>query len=147
MGVSKPVDWKIVDELLEAGCMGTEIAPRLGICAETLYLRCQADKNKHFTVYAQEKRACGDVLLKKKQFDKALGIDTTGDNTLLIWLGKTRLGQKEDASQSENMAQLNQKFDQIVGIFCPSHKEAKDVGLDSSKENIDCNSTSNDKKS
>lgn len=87
----KPIDWKLVDELLIAGCMGTEIAPHFDMHYETLYRRVEEKFGIGFTEYSRQKRAQGDACLRKVQYDKAMG----GDNTLLVWLGKNRLAQKE----------------------------------------------------
>ena len=46
-----------------------------------------------FTVYSAEKKQKGCSLVRVKQFDKAIGGD--GDTSLLIWLGKNILGQKD----------------------------------------------------
>jgi hypothetical protein len=91
----KEIDWIIVDEFLIAGCPGTKIADAIGVCADTLYDRCEKDKGVNFSAYSQQKKTTGDALLHKAQFDKAIGKTESGDNTLLIWLGKTRLEQKE----------------------------------------------------
>ena len=90
------IDWKRVDELLEADCEGTEIAAALGINPLTLYRRCETDHKVIFSKYLQEKKASGNSLLKEKQFDIAL----EGDKTMLIWLGKQRLGQSDKTQQS-----------------------------------------------
>jgi hypothetical protein len=87
----KPIDWKKVDELLIAGCSGAEIASHFNLTPETLYERTAKEYNKGFSTYSQELRQKGDSLLRHKQFQKAM----TGDNTMLIWLGKNRMGQKE----------------------------------------------------
>jgi hypothetical protein len=87
-----PIDWEKVDELLEYGCTGVEIAARLGITGETLYERTQREKGASFSLYANEKRAKGDTLLREYQFKQA----KKGNITMLIWLGKQRLGQKEN---------------------------------------------------
>jgi hypothetical protein len=92
---SVKIDWKMVDENLEAGCNGTEIAAALGMHPDTFYNKVMSEKGTGFTAYAQEKRANGDKLLKKAQFDKALGRNKEADNTMLIWLGKQRLNQRE----------------------------------------------------
>lgn len=94
----KPIDWAKVDQLLLAGCTGTEIAPHFDIHVENFYLRVQEQYGMGFTGYSALKRQQGDSLLKAKQFEKAM----KGDNTLLIWLGKTRLNQKEDDSKNPN---------------------------------------------
>jgi hypothetical protein len=90
------IDWKTVNKLLEADCEGTEIAAYLGIVPNTLYRRCETDHKISFSKYLQEKKAKGNSLLKVKQFDKAM----SGDRTMLVWLGKQRLGQSEKAQQS-----------------------------------------------
>lgn len=87
----KEIDWKLVDEYLIAGCPGTKIADALGIHAETLYDRCQMEKGLGFSAYSQQKRSNGDALLHKAQYDYAVD----GDTALLIFLGKTRLEQRE----------------------------------------------------
>jgi hypothetical protein len=89
-------DWKKIDDLLIAGCNGTEIAGYLGINQDTLYRWALEDKNMTFADYQAEKRSRGDSLLKAQQFAKAMGLTDKGDNTLLIWLGKCRLKQKEE---------------------------------------------------
>jgi hypothetical protein len=92
------IDWDYVDSLLEAGCSGREISSTIGITPQTIYDRCLQDNKKEFSLYSQEKQAKGESLLRAHQYAKALGYTDKGDNTLLIWLGKTRLKQI-DASQ------------------------------------------------
>ena len=93
------IDWKRVNELLEADCEGTEIAAHLGIVPETLYRRCEADNKISFSKYLQEKKASGNSILKEKQFT----IAKDGDKTMLIWLGKQRLGQSEKQDLSHTI--------------------------------------------
>lgn len=89
------IDWKRVDDLLIVGCSGKEIAASIGVNYHTLYDRCFTDHGIQFSEYSQSKYAKGDSILRAHQFAKAIGKTTEGDNTLLIWLGKNRLGQKE----------------------------------------------------
>lgn len=86
------VDWSVVDNLLAAGCPGTEVASHLGIHPTTLYRHCEEEHKVNFTVYSQQKRAKGDALLRVAQFDEAV---RERDRGLLIWLGKNRLGQSD----------------------------------------------------
>jgi len=98
------IDWDRVDELLECGCTGEEIAACFGMAPTTFYQRLSAKYEMHFTSYRQMMKAKGESLLREQQFKKALGLSQLGDNTLLIWLGKQRLGQAEshpDQSVSE----------------------------------------------
>jgi hypothetical protein len=90
------INWDLVAEYLEAGCSGAEIASMIGVSAPTLYDRCQIDNGLMFSEYSQQKREKGDSLLRKVQFEAAI---KDKDRTMLIWLGKQRLGQKEKAEQ------------------------------------------------
>lgn len=90
------IDWDKIDRLLEAGCDGTEVAATFGINEETLYRRCEKDNKVGFSDYKATKRASGDRLLRVKQFEIAM----TGDKTMLVWLGKQRLGQSEKNEHS-----------------------------------------------
>jgi predicted metal-binding transcription factor (methanogenesis marker protein 9) len=103
------IDWKRVDELLEADCSGAGIAAILGIAPCTLYDRCLKDKGISFSEYSQQKNSKGESLLKEVQYLKAM----SGDNTLLVWLGKVRLKQKE--YQDEIIKQeVESKFEQLM---------------------------------
>lgn len=86
-----PIDWDQVDKLLMSGCLGTEIASSIGCCVDTLYDRTFQEKGVIFSAYAREKKEKGDTILRHAQFAKA----AKGDNTMLIWLGKLRLGQRD----------------------------------------------------
>lgn len=86
------IDWKIVDDLLISGCTGMEVSSYLGIHHDTLYYRVQDEFKMNFTEYASKYRQKGEALLRHTQFKKAI---KQSDNTMLIWLGKNRLGQRE----------------------------------------------------
>lgn len=118
-----PIDWTLVDKCLEADCTGTQVAGILGIHQDTLYGRCQKDKGMTFTDYSSEKKCKGDALLKVKQYKEAMN----GDRGMLIWLGKQRLGQREEIRQKTILE------DSSVTIYLPDNarndfveKEEKD---------------------
>ena len=100
-----PIDWKKVDKLLIAGCLGTEIASHFVMHPNTFYDRVQQKFGVSFTEYSQEKKSTGDSILREKQFE----IANKGNVTLLIWLGKNRLGQK-DQEQNELKPILTDQF-------------------------------------
>lgn len=85
------VDYKRVDEMLEAGCNGAEVAAAIGMHPDTLYKRIEDDFAVCFSAYKQEKVSKGDQLLREKLYEKA----KKGDSTSLIFLSKTRLGMTE----------------------------------------------------
>jgi len=92
-----PIDWNKVEYLLKAGCMGTEVAAKFAMHPQTFYNRVvQHYGCTNYTEFLQEMRTEGDADIRAKQYEKALGLTETGDNTLLIWLGKNRLGQKNE---------------------------------------------------
>lgn len=88
----KEIDWNKVDQYLIGGSNGVQIAGKFGIHPDTLYDRCQQEKGVVFSAYAQEKRSCGDADLHLSQYLKAVKDKNT---TMLIHLGKHRLGQKD----------------------------------------------------
>ena len=90
-----PIDWKMVDKLLESGCIGTDIAGSLGCHPQTFYDRCWKENGVTFTEYASQRRSSGDNLLRAAQMQVAL----QGNTSMLIWLGKNRLSQKDDPVQ------------------------------------------------
>lgn len=87
-----PIDFTIVDKMLESGCDGVQIASRLGCHPDTLYIRTHDVFDMTFSAYASLKRAKGDSFIHETQYDLAT---KDRDKTMLIWLGKQRLGQKE----------------------------------------------------
>ena len=107
------IDWDAVAEYLMAGCSGVEVAAQLGIHENTLYQRCKTDLGVEFVAFKQEKQASGDSILKKVQFEAAI---KDKDRSMLIWLGKQRLGQKEKGEQDI-------KVDGGINIvFKPAHE-------------------------
>lgn len=110
----KPIDWDLVDELLMAGCEGTEIAPHFDMHYNTFYLRVQEEHGVGFSEYRAQKRSHGIACIRRKQFQKALD----GDNTLLIWLGKTYVGQRESDNaptiDAQTAANVKALLDQIA---------------------------------
>jgi hypothetical protein len=89
----KIIDWEKVDRLIEAGCSGHEIAPAIGIDSDTLYSRCVHDNGSTYSDYSAKLKAKGEGLIKAKQFQLAM----SGNPSMLIWLGKNRLGQSDKA--------------------------------------------------
>lgn len=92
----KEIDWDRVDYMLKCGAIGTEIAASFYIHPDTFYKRVEQKYGMGFTAYQQQRCAEGDASIRMKQYEKAMGLTDTGDNTLLIWLGKNRLGQKNE---------------------------------------------------
>lgn len=99
------IKWDIVDKYLMAGCSGVQIAASMGICIDTLYDRCVLENKVSFSSYSLEKYEKGNASLFAKQFSVAM----EGDKTMLVWLGKQRLKQKDKIHQDiESKQQISQ---------------------------------------
>lgn len=109
----KPIDWDKVDQLLLAGCLGTEIAPHFNMHPTTFYDRVQIKYGMTFTLYSCQKHQEGDSLLRAAQYKNAM----KGNTTMQIWLGKNRLKQKEgdDKGAPPNDKPLTEIIDQLNG--------------------------------
>lgn len=85
------IDWTLVGKYAEAGSSGLGIAAVIGIDEHTLRVRCVTDNKCRLTEFLQAKRAKGDESLRDKQQEVAMA----GNVTMLIWLGKNKLGQSD----------------------------------------------------
>lgn len=86
-----PIDWERVIKMTMAGATGASIAHDLGLKPDLLYARCQSDQGLDFSTFQILHRMRGDDMLKLKQFELAM----KGDKSMLIWLGKNRLKQRD----------------------------------------------------
>ena len=94
------IDWQRVAKLCQAGCSGVGIASQLGIDEATLRKRCDRDNGVSFSEFRQQNLKSGNDLLHAKQFELAM----KGDKTMLVWLGKQRLGQTDKAETKNDGA-------------------------------------------
>lgn len=79
----KPIDNEVVNAMAFGGASDIVIAAYLGISVDTLNRRCQPGLDTA--------RADLKIRLQQKQVSLALA----GDRTMLVWLGKAMLGQRE----------------------------------------------------
>lgn len=110
------IDWDKVDYMLRCGALGTEIAATFAIHPNTFYRRVEEKFKMSFSEFSQERRALGDYSLRQKQYEKAMGLTDTGDNTLLIWLGKNRLGQRNEDKLTIATQEQQQALDKTMDI-------------------------------
>ena len=94
------LDERVVEELASVDCSYQEMATILGVSAKTL--------TRNYVQVIEKGRDHGKASLKRTQFKVAMGSpavydedgnklqsETSPNPTMLIWLGKIRLGQKE----------------------------------------------------
>jgi hypothetical protein len=79
----KKIDPEIVEKLAAILCTMEEIGQIVGCSVDTL--------ERRFADIIEKGRAHGNMSLRRKQYDLAMG----GNVTMCIWLGKQRLGQRE----------------------------------------------------
>ena len=87
----KPIDWDIAKRLCECHCTRQEIAAKLGVAVTTMKERCFNENGITFEQFYNEGVKTGNASIRAVQYSKAL----KGDNTMLLWLGKNRLGQSD----------------------------------------------------
>lgn len=87
------IDWNLVGQLCEVGASALGIAGMIGCDEGTLRSRSLQEFEKSFSEWRAEKMEAGNGRLHSKQFQLAM----EGNPTMLVWLGKNRLGQSDKA--------------------------------------------------
>ena len=119
-GVIKEIDYTKLDAMCAIQCTGEECAAILGIDYDTLNNGLKRDGKGGFSEYFKLKGASGKMSLRRKQFEQA----SSGNSTMLIWLGKQWLGQAEknenitkDISNEVSDEDLNAKILKLMERF------------------------------
>ena len=94
------IDWKKAETLLEAGCTGVEIAAYFAMHPVTFYNRVEDAYKMSFTDLLQQKHRTGEAKLREAQQKLAYHKKNC---SMLIWLGKQRLGQREPEQKTSNL--------------------------------------------
>lgn len=126
----KPIDWERVDHLLRAGCDGTQICPFFNMHPNTFYDRVAEQYGMSFTEYQTIKRSEGDATILTAQYDKA----ASGDNTMMVWLGKNRLKQRENPTELTVSNETVQSFKEIMTQVKSAQEARKSEDTTSIKE-------------
>lgn len=130
--LEKPVNWDLVDLYLKSGCKQENIAACFHITPETLSYKVEQKYGVPYSVYSRRLYHQGDNLLLGAQFQKAL----QGNITMLQFLGKCRLNQKEGADEQlpKNQDDIN-KDHQIMFLEAELQrlKEERKLNADESQ--------------
>ena len=92
-----PIDWEEFDKLCLMQCTLSEIADWFQCSVDTIERRCLSEKKLYFAEYFKKKSVGGKVSLRRAQFKAATG----GNVSMMIWLGKQYLGQKDKQEISD----------------------------------------------
>lgn len=73
-------------------CTGEDVAFVLGVSYDTLERRVKEETGETLSDFIKKHQSFGRISLRQKQYKVALD----GDVTMLIWLGKQHLSQKQN---------------------------------------------------
>ena len=112
------IDFETVDKLIAIQCTGEEIASVLNVSYDTLEKRIKEVFNVGFTEYFEQKSGVGKASLRRRQFQLA----ESGNATMLVWLGKQWLNQKDRSEVDTNLT--TDKLDVLLSQFDDTDDEA-----------------------
>ena len=92
---AKVIDYPKLEALCKIQCTGDECAAVLGMDYDTLNTALTRDGNGGFSDYRKEFANSGKASLRRLQFKAA----EAGNVTMLIFLGKNLLGQRDQPEQ------------------------------------------------
>lgn len=95
------IDWVEFKKLCSMQCTLSEIADWFKCSEDTIERRCTEEKKMLFAEYFKKNSSSGRISLRREQFKSATG----GNVTMLIWLGKQYLDQrdKSEVDQTNTM--------------------------------------------
>jgi AraC-like DNA-binding protein len=102
------VNFDTIDKMMAIQCTGEEIASVLNVSYDTLEKRIKEETGLSFTEYFVQKSGVGRASLRRRQFQLA----ESGNPTMLVWLGKQWLNQKDRSEVDTNYS--TDKLDQLI---------------------------------
>ena len=114
---ARPIDWEKVGQMFICGASIIQAAASIGVHRDTLYKRCEADLGTTLATFHEEKYQEGNTALHAAQYTKAI---KEKNPTMLIWLGKQRLQQKDGLGESINKEiekKCDDKMDQVLALL------------------------------
>lgn len=119
-----PIDWEQVSRWLFNGATGVMCAEAIGIHETTLYRRCTEDLGMSFAELRAKNKSRGDLKLLDTQHELAFDKNTT----MLIWLGRNRLQQRDTPLEIELSTETLQSFKAITDQLRDMQEKAKKDG-------------------
>lgn len=104
------IDFKKVNEYLQAQCNGSAIAGLLGIHPDTLYKAIESKYKLSFSAYSAQKKSEGKEILKKTMWDLAI----KGNVSMNIFLSKQYLGFSDKQSINVDFERMSE--DELIWI-------------------------------
>lgn len=111
----KEIDLEQVEKLAAINCSMAEIASIVGCSVDTL--------QRNYAVVIEKGRHKMRVSLKRKQYELAM----EGDRTMLVWLGKIILGQRDQAEVKVSyLRRVIKRLDGTEVVYTNEPKEEKE---------------------
>lgn len=88
----KELNWDEFDKLCGIHATRRELAGWFEVSEDTIERRCQEEFGMSFASYVEQRQSPGKISLRRKQYEVAM----SGNVSMLIWLGKQYLGQKDN---------------------------------------------------
>jgi hypothetical protein len=101
------IDLDVARRAASLGCTSDEIATLLGVCRRTFFNHLKEDEGLQEAI--DEGRDQGRITLRRLQWEQA----KAGNPTMLIWLGKQLLGQRDKHEMEQSGGQTIQ-FQHLV---------------------------------
>lgn len=114
------IKWKEFDKLCAMQCTLSEIAAWFECSEDTIERRVKKSKKMKFADYYAQKKEKGFVALRRLQWQKA----KKGSNTMLIWLGKQWLDQR-DKKDIEHSGYINDHEKVVVEEVVVNQQDEK----------------------
>ena len=114
----KIIDKEQFETLCEMQCIQTEICSVLKVTEKTLIAWCKETYGDTFSNTIKRFSEGGKMSLRRKQLEVAIN----GNVTMLIWLGKQYLGQRDKTEYTENIA--SEKLDSLLEQLDDSNDQA-----------------------
>ena len=104
---------KEIENMAKIGCTLEEMAAIMDCSIQTL--------ETHFGDLIRRNRNEGAACLRRKQMQVAM----SGNPAMLIWLGKHKLGQREDRSENVSLTDVKKMLIQEQAVYDKDSKEPK----------------------
>jgi hypothetical protein len=131
----KEIDFELLADLCQILCTREEICSIFDMDEKTLNARLQEKYGETFSLYYKKAAAGGTTSLRRKQYHVAM----SGNVTMLIWLGKQLLGQRDKIETIDKIEPVQKSKDLLsFEQFCefagypqpyPKQVEMKEFGI------------------
>lgn len=93
------INWDDAAKIAQYHVTQEELASFFECSVDILDIRCKAELNQSLSEFIRQKSQKSNISLRRRQYQRAL---QEGSDTMLIWLGKNNLGQRDKLELGED---------------------------------------------